>query len=177
MSSTVQPLYKLLILEMLSEVDFPLTNSQITECLITCQYATYFEIQQTFAELLASALVEEETVHHATQYRITEEGEQTLLYYKHQIPGRFLDTIHQYLTEHKFELRSKVSVLTGYTPTQNGEFAVHCQIMEKNAALFQMTLTAPTDELAEKMCFNFERKQAKLYAHIMDELIEEGTAQ
>lgn len=167
------PLYKLMILKMLEEVNFPLTNSQITEFLVKYNYATYFEVQQTFSDLSASGLIHQEEVHHSTQYTITEEGEQTLTYYKHLIPDRFMENIQSYLKENNIELRNEVSVVAGYVPAKNDEYAVHCRILEKDTAIYDMTIYAPTEELAEKMCFNWEKKHSEIYAHIFQELIEE----
>ena len=39
-------LYKLIILYMLDKVDFPLTNSQISEFILNEGYTTYFKLQQ-----------------------------------------------------------------------------------------------------------------------------------
>ena len=38
-------LYKLMILYMLNEIDFPLTTSQISEFLLGKGYTTYFKLQ------------------------------------------------------------------------------------------------------------------------------------
>lgn len=168
------PLYKLMILKMLNEVNFPLTNSQITEFLVKHKYATYFEVQQTFSDLSSSGLIEEKEVHHSTQFSITEAGEQTLSYYKHLIPDRFMENIKTYLKENNIELRNEVSVVAGYVPAQNDEYAVHCRIMEKDSAIFDMTLYAPTEAMAEKMCFNFERMHSEIYSELFQRLINEG---
>ena len=45
-------LYKLIILYMLDKVDFPLTNSQISEFILNEGYTTYFKLQQALSELL-----------------------------------------------------------------------------------------------------------------------------
>ena len=51
-------LYKLIILYMLNEVDFPLTNSQISEFILEKEYTNYFHLQQAFSELVDSNLLE-----------------------------------------------------------------------------------------------------------------------
>lgn len=157
---------------MLNEVNFPLTNSQITEFLVKYQYATYFETQQTVSELTAANLITKETVHHSTKYAITETGEQTLTYYRHQIPDSFLADIQEYLQENKIELRIKASVIAGYTAADNGEYAVQMKLLEKGKSIFDMTLLTPSTDLAEQMCFNWEKKQAAIYSYIMAELVD-----
>ena len=39
-------LYKLIILKMLEQVEYPLTNSQITEFILDKEYTNYFTVQQ-----------------------------------------------------------------------------------------------------------------------------------
>lgn len=166
------PLYKLMILEMLNEVTFPLTNSQITEFLVKYNYATYFEIQETFSELTSTHLIQEETVHHSTRYSITAQGESTLTFYRNLLPNSFLENIKIYLKDNKIALRSKVSVIAGYTPTSDGEYAVQCRILEKEKPIFDMTVLVQSTDMAEQMCFNWEKKQAELYSHILLELLK-----
>ena len=45
-------LYKLIILYMLDKVDFPLTNSQISEFVLDKGYTDYFKLQQALSCLL-----------------------------------------------------------------------------------------------------------------------------
>lgn len=170
-------LYKLIILEMLNFVNFPLTNSQLTEFLIKYRYATYFEVQETISQLTASGLISEETVHHSTLYQMTGEGSRTLDYYRHMLPKSFIENIKDYLTKNKIELRSKVTVHSGYLPASNGEYAVQCRILEKGHVIFDMTLYAPTVELAEQMCYNWEKKQSALYSQLLMELTQNSSAE
>ena len=43
--------YKLIILYMLEKVDFPLTNSQVSEFILDKGYTTYFTLQRAINEL------------------------------------------------------------------------------------------------------------------------------
>ena len=47
---------------MLNQVDFPLTNSQISEFILDKGYTTYFKLQQALSELLESGFIREETI-------------------------------------------------------------------------------------------------------------------
>ena len=44
-------LYKLMVLYMLNKVDFPLTNSQISEFILDKGYTNYFTLQQALHDL------------------------------------------------------------------------------------------------------------------------------
>lgn len=56
-------LYKLIILYMLSKVDFPLANAQISDFVLGKGYTTYFTLQKALSELTESGLIREETTH------------------------------------------------------------------------------------------------------------------
>ena len=52
-------LYKLIVLYMLDKVDFPLTNSQVSEFILDEGYTTYFKLQQAISELAQSGFIRE----------------------------------------------------------------------------------------------------------------------
>ena len=52
-------LYKLMVLYMLKQVNFPLTNSQLTSFFLDHEYTTYFSLQQALNELLEAGLFKE----------------------------------------------------------------------------------------------------------------------
>ena len=78
-------LYKLIILYMLDKVDFPLTNSQISEFILDEGYTNYFTVQQTISELVESGFIHEESTHSRTFYHLTDDGAQTLKFFKNDI--------------------------------------------------------------------------------------------
>mgnify|MGYP002764924803 FL=1 len=64
-------LYKLIILYMLNKVNFPLTNSQLSEFFLEKNYTTYFTFQQVITELVDSHLISVEIVRNSSYYHIT----------------------------------------------------------------------------------------------------------
>ena len=59
-------LYKLIVLYMLEQVDFPLTNAQISGFILDKGYTNYFHLQQAISELTDSGLIRSETVRNAS---------------------------------------------------------------------------------------------------------------
>ena len=90
-------LYKLIILYMLNEVDFPLTNSQISEFILEKEYTNYFHLQQAFSELVDSNLLEERTIRNSTYYYLTELGKTTLSYFNNEISDAIKGEIQSFL--------------------------------------------------------------------------------
>ena len=50
-------IYKLTILNMLDKVDFPLTNTQISDFFLEQEYTDYFRVQQVLNDLADSGLI------------------------------------------------------------------------------------------------------------------------
>ena len=71
---------------MLDKVDFPLTNAQISEFILNKGYTTYFKLQQALSELTEAELIREETSHNRTLYHLTEDGAQSIQYFKQYLP-------------------------------------------------------------------------------------------
>ena len=79
-------LYKLIILFMLGKVTFPLTNAQISDLILSRKYTSYFHLQEVLSEMIDTGLLEIETTNHTTYYRMTDQGKQTLEYFRNEIP-------------------------------------------------------------------------------------------
>ena len=70
--------HKLIVLYMLSRVDFPLTRNQIGDFLTEREYTQYLALQQAIGELLDAGFVAAESARNRTHLTITPEGRQTL---------------------------------------------------------------------------------------------------
>ena len=63
MLSDPMTLYKLMNLYMLKQVNFPLTNAQLTEFFLQHEYTSYFTLQQALNDLQESGLIRAESSH------------------------------------------------------------------------------------------------------------------
>ena len=142
-------LYKLIILYMLDKVDFPLTNAQISGFILDKGYTTYFKLQQALSELAESGFIREEATHSRTFYHLTEEGEETIHFFRNKISDAIQKDIDGFLKEKHYELKNEVSVKSDYFPASGMEFTVRCQVIENNQPLIDLTLTVPSEAEAE----------------------------
>ena len=164
-------LYKLIILYMLDKLDFPLTNGQISEFILDKGYTNYFTLQQAISEMVESGFIKEETTHNRTLYHLTEEGTETIHFFKNNISPAIQDDINTFLAEKKYDLKNTISVKANYYPTKNKDFAVRCQIVENEVSIIDLTLTVPTEEEAITMANNWTQKNQEIYAQIMANLL------
>jgi DNA-binding PadR family transcriptional regulator len=164
-------LYKLIILYMLDKVDFPLTNSQVSEFILDEGYTTYFKLQQALSELTESGFIREEATHSRTFYHLTEEGEETIHFFRNKISDAIQKDIDEFLKEKNYELKNEVSVKSDYFPGSGMEFTVRCQVIENNQPLIDLTLTVPSEAEAETISNNWSKKNQEIYALIMQNLL------
>ena len=171
MLSEPMTLYKLMILYMLKQVNFPLTNAQLSNFFLDHEYTTYFTLQQALSELLEAGLVKKETLHNSSRYEITQEGEDTLSFFGKKISAAIIEDIDQYMKENKFRLRDEVGVVSDYYKSTNQDYIVHCEVREGRAPVISLDLSVPDKEQAEAMCSKWKGKNQEIYAFIMKTLM------
>lgn len=164
-------LYKLIVLYMLDKVDFPLTNGQISEFILDKGYTTYFTLQQAISEMVEAGFLREETTHNRTLYHLTQEGTDTIHFFKNNISSAIQQDIDMFFAEKSYDLKNEVSIKADYYQTKNLEFAVRCQILENGSSLIDMTLTVPTEEEATSVANNWNKKNQEVYAQIIASLL------
>ena len=130
MLSEPKTLYKLMNLYMLKQVNFPLTNSQLTDFFLQHEYTSYFALQQVLNELLEAGLIRVHTNHNMSRYEITKEGDDTLSFFGNNISPAIIEDIDSYLKENKFRLRNEVGVISDFYKSTNQDYIVHCEVRE-----------------------------------------------
>lgn len=165
-------LYKLIVLYMLDKVNFPLTESQITDFILGKEYTTYFSLRQAISELIDAELIKVETFRNSSHYHITEEGRNTLEYFGNRISSSIVAEIDEYLTTNQFDLLDEVATTADFYKTTNNNYAVECKVKEKNTDLISLTLTVPTKEQANAICNNWKTESQQVYSYLMDTLMK-----
>lgn len=166
-----QTLYKLIILSMLERVDFPLTNAQISDFILSKEYTNYFTLQQVLAELAETGLAEVHTVRNSTYYQMTEKGRDTLNYFGDMVSPAIRQDMDGYFREHAIALRDETAVRADYYENAAGEFSVRLRVLEKEDPLIDLTLTVPAEAQADAICSHWKEKNQQLYAYLMRELL------
>ncbi|MBQ8278359.1 MAG: DUF4364 family protein [Roseburia sp.] len=165
-------IYKLTILNMLDKVDFPLSNTQLTNFFLEHEYTDYFRVQQVISDLLDAELIRTESTHNNTHYYITAAGKETLNLLKDKISDAIELDIINYFAQNKLELRNDNSIIADYYRTPNRDFAVRCQYRQKDTNLIDLTLSVQTKEQAEAICNNWKKQNEDVYMYLMDILMK-----
>ncbi len=164
-------LYKLMNLYMLQQVNFPLTNAQLTNFFLEHDYTTYFTLQQTLNELVDTGLIRKETIRNSTRYEITKEGSDALNFFCSKISPAIIEDIDQYLKENKFRLRNEVGIISDFYKSTSQDYIVHCEVREGKSPLIELNLSVPDKVQAEYMCSNWQAKSQEIYAFAMKSLM------
>lgn len=86
MNTDSTTLYKLMILYMLSKVNFPLSNVQISTFMLDNEYTNYFTFQETINSLVEDSFIQQMNYENSTQYKLTQEGEDTVAFFYTKYP-------------------------------------------------------------------------------------------
>ena len=164
-------IYKLTILNMLDKVDFPLSNTQLTNFFLEHEYTDYFRVQQVISDLLDAELMRTESTHNNTHYYITAAGKETLNLLIDKISDAIERDIMKYFEANRLELRNDNSIIADYYRTPNHDFAVRCQYRQRDTNLIDLTLTVQTKEQAEAICNNWKKQNEDVYCYLMDILM------
>ena len=159
-------LYKLIILYMLDKVDFPLTNSQISEFVLDKGYTDYFKLQQALSELADGGLILKESTHNRTLFHLTEDGKGTIHLFRDKISKPIQDDIDHFLQTKQYDLKNEVSVKADYMKNAGEEYSVRCQVFENHEPLI-----VPTEKEAAAIALNWQKKNQVVYAWLMSQLL------
>ncbi|MDO4490494.1 MAG: DUF4364 family protein [Lachnospiraceae bacterium] len=160
-------LYKLVILYMLEKVNFPLSNAQISEFFLEQEYTSYFHLQEVLNEMKESNLISAENTMNTTYYKMTENGAQTLHFFRKDISPEIKTEAQNYLEKNAYRLRTESSTIADYYKVDDDNYAVHCIVRENGTALIDLTLHVPTERGAQEVCENWKRKSQEAYAALI----------
>ena len=176
MLSEPMTLYKLMNLYMLKQVNFPLTNAQLSGFFLDREYTTYFTLQQALNELLEAGLIKMQTLHNSTRYEITREGEETLEFFGKKISPAIVEDMDEYLKENRFRMRNEVGLVSDFYKSTNQDYIVHCEVREGKNVLVGIDVSVPDKEQAELMCSHWRDRSQEIYAYIMKSLMSDKSA-
>lgn len=176
MLSEPMTLYKLMNLYMLKQVNFPLTNAQLSNFFLDREYTSYFTLQQALNELLEAGLIKMETLHNSTRYEITREGEETLEFFGKKISPAIIEDMDEYLKENRFRMRNEVGLVSDFYKSTSQDYVVHCEVREGKTVLVGLDISVPDKDQAEIMCNHWKDRSQEIYAFIMKSLMSDKPA-
>lgn len=171
MNTEATTLYKLMILYMLNKVNFPLSNSQISDFILDKQYTTYFTLQEVLNSLSDDGFIQVMNYRSTTQYKLTQSGKETISFFENKISNAIRQEIDDYLKENQYDLKCEVGTTSDYYKSTNGDYIVHCQVKEGQSTLIELNISVPVKELADQMCAKWKDSSQQIYDFIVNKLM------
>ncbi len=163
-------LYKLIVLYMLDRVDFTLTNSQISDFVLTKGYTNYFTLQEAINGLIESEFVYVSTIRSSSHYKITAKGEEALSLFENRIPYAIKQDILDYFENQKINLKNEAEIYSDYFLNENNEYTVKCVIKDRKETLVDLDFSVPTKAHAITICDNWRDKSTEVYDYLINTL-------
>lgn len=164
--------YKLMILALLRDSDSPLSGTQLSDFFLEKDYTNYFTVQEALHELDENAFVKKEATHNNTRYSITPAGAETLSFFSDKLSAGIFEDIREYLRANQISIRETASVLADYYKAPGDQYAVRCQLREREKPRIDLTITVPSREIAEAICDNWKQQSESVYEYLMDLLVK-----
>lgn len=171
MLSEAGTLYKLMIMYMLKKVNFPLTNSQMSEFFLEKGYTNYFTFQKVLNELVEANLLHMETVGTRTRFELTSEGEETLGFFGGKISDTIRQELDEFIRDNKFKLRNEVAIEADYYKSTNMDYIAHMLVREGKATLIELNLSLASEEQAQVVCERWQKENQKIYEFVVQQLM------
>ncbi len=165
------PIYKLIVLYMLDRLSYPVSTAQVSEFVVDRGYMNFLTLQQVISELDLAGLVDAQKAHNRTRLRITQEGHDTLSYFEDSISRDLREEICGYLEENGLRMRSEASICSDYRKIAEGEFEARLQAADNGISLVSIQLNVPTEELAIRVCDNWQKHNEEIYQYLTAALL------
>ncbi|MBR6281687.1 MAG: DUF4364 family protein [Lachnospiraceae bacterium] len=165
-------IYKIMVLNLLSKVNFPLSTKQVTDFFLERKYTDYFTIQQTISDLVEAQMIDMSTSVNSTQYTINEEGERTLELFPDRITPAIEEDMKNYFAENSLTMKKNNSVTADYYYATGGGYLVHCRVSEEGHNVVDINLHVTSKEQAEAIVVNWKAKYEDVYMALMDLLVQ-----
>lgn len=164
-------IYKLTILYMLNKLDSQISRRQLSNFFVNRKYTDYFHLNSILSDLAESGFIERTEIRNTSYFNITPDGYDSLTFFKSQIPKGMLSNADEFLEENKLVLRAEVGTFADFYKHTNGDFICNLKIMEGKSLLYELNISVPAIDDAERICNNWEANSENIYAYIMKTLL------
>lgn len=161
---------KVLILFVLSRVNYPMTVQEIYELCFQDECLSYFDVCTAIPEMVNSGHIEQKE---EERYEITERGRQDGALVEESIAFSVRQSAEDAVTRYNRQLRRRSFVKTQLIPRETEDFSVMLSLDDEKGNLMTLELMAPDQRQAVNLAKLFEGKAENIYNLIMAELLDE----
>lgn len=161
---------KVLILYILNKIDRPVNNDELLQLVLSVEDMNYFYFQQFLLDLLENKYIETYKENDYTEqiYKITNSGRETLELTKDLIPGIIKLKIDSTIKGELQDIEEEVSIISEFTPDDDGGFIVTCKVVEHNKTIFEVATFAASREQAKYISDNWKENAINIYPNMIN---------
>ncbi len=160
-------LYKRMILYMLRQTG-RISNNRIVDFLLGGSYTDYFSAQEALSSLIEDGSIAAASDKTGTWYSITDEGKTAADTLSGSLDAGIRSEIREYLKQNAFTIRNETDIRADYSKTGANSYPVRLSVREEDGILFDLTLTVPDEEEAQKICRLFRERADLFYPYILE---------
>ena len=161
---------KVLILYVMSRVNYPVNTQQIFELCYQDDCLSYFDVCTAVPEMVTSGHLQQLE---NEQYEITEKGRQDGALTEDSIAFTVKRRAEDAVEKYNRKLRRCSYVKTQVVPRENGEYSVIMSLDDETGNLMTLELIAPESRQAVKLSRLFEQKAEDVYKMTMTVLLDD----
>ena len=161
---------KVLILFVMSRVNYPVTNGEIYELCYQDDCLSYFDVCTAIPEMVKSGHLKEEE---GEKYVITEKGKADGSLTEDSIAFTVKQRAENAVAKYNRQIRRSSFVKTQIIPRESGDFSVIMALDDEMGNLMTLELMAPDQRQAVRLGKLFEKKAEMVYNLTMTELLDD----
>jgi len=161
---------KVLVLYVMSRVNYPVTVQQIYELCYQDECLSYFDVCTAVPELVKSLHLQELE---NNCYEITQKGRADGSLTQDSIAFSVRQRAENAVNKFNRQIRRSSFVKTQILPRENGDFSVIMSLDDEMGNLMTLELMAPNQRQAVRLGRLFEKKAEKIYNLTMTELLDD----
>lgn len=161
---------KVLILYILNKVDKPVSNDELLQLVLSVEDMNYFYFQQFLLDLLENKYIEVYDKDNFSEqiYKLTNAGKDALELTKDLIPGIIKLKIDSTIKGELQDIEDEVSIISEFTPADDGGFIVTCKVIEYSKTIFEVSTFAASREQAKFISDNWKENAIDIYPNMIN---------
>ncbi|MGM9973505.1 MAG: DUF4364 family protein [Clostridiaceae bacterium] len=163
---------KLIVLYIIEKVNYPISNTQLSEIVLENNLMNYFVFQQYLTELISSKFILEKSEDNKPLLLISDKGSRVLNLFNQRISSFKINIIDDYLKKHMAQIKKERTIHGDYTITEDNTFLVELKALEGSYTIIDLKLSVATKKQAQDLCNKWNNNSSELYNKILKILID-----
>ncbi|MGO1369182.1 MAG: DUF4364 family protein [Senegalia sp. (in: firmicutes)] len=159
---------KLILLYIFEKIDYPITNSEITQFVLENNHMNYFLVQQYLSELVSTNFISIKTQDGNEYYNITNNGKKVLGLFEGRISINTKEIIDDKCSIKKQEKIKEKQIIGNYYKKNDVEYIVNLKVVENDNTIFTLSLNVVSNEQAKMICNNWRENPQIIYKDFID---------